>query len=81
VSPWTGRRSKSGQPDLDYVAPEIQLERVRYTTTASDMFSFGSLVCAMFAGGRPPIQAAYNTATYAKLAHLVRVKLRRLYVL
>lgn len=73
VSPWTGRRPKSAQPDLDYIAPEIQLERIRYTTTVSDMFSFGSMVCAVFAGGRPPIQAGNNAAAYNKQAHLVSI--------
>ena len=53
------------QPDLDYMAPEVQLETASYATTACDMFALGSLICAVYNAGNTPIAAAYNLATYA----------------
>lgn len=54
------------QPDLDYVSPDIQLECAA-ATPASDMFSFGQLVCALFSDtGRSLIQADHNVVAYTR---------------
>jgi len=47
------------------MAPEVQLEMASYATTACDMFSLGSLICAVYNAGNTPIAAAYNLPTYA----------------
>ena len=54
------------QPDLNYMAPEVQLQREKYVTSESDMFSLGLLVCALHSGGRGLIQAQHNPAIYAR---------------
>jgi hypothetical protein len=59
------------QPDLDFMAPEVQLEgesvRVGGVTLLADMFSLGLLTCALYTDdGCSLIQAEHNPATYAK---------------
>jgi len=55
---WSSKQSKMTQPDLDFVAPDIQLAPTTTTTTTStaaaaaasaDVFSYGLLVCVVFA--------------------------------
>jgi len=62
--PWSAKKSRISQPDLDYVAPEVQLETAPYATTACDLFALGSLICAVYNAGNTPISAAYNLSTY-----------------
>ncbi|XP_069702652.1 SCY1-like protein 2 [Periplaneta americana] len=62
--PWTSRLPKMAQPDLDYIAPEVQTTSV--CSILSDMFSLGMVVCAIFNQGRPLIQANHSSSTYMK---------------
>jgi SCY1-like protein 2 len=64
------------QPDLDYMAPEIQLDPGgRVCGTGFDMFSFGMVLCAIFNGGHSLIQAAHNVVNYNKQIDKVRLSL------
>jgi len=60
------KNSKMAQPDLDYVAPEIQLETTRQCSPACDVFSLGLLICSVYCAGKSLIQAANNTTNYAR---------------
>ena len=72
VVAWTPKQSKMTQPDLDYFPPEIQLDFAG-ASPASDIFSFGQLVCALYAdAGRSLIQAEHNVANYARQMDKVR---------
>ena len=70
--PWSARKARVAQPDLDYMAPEVQLELTMYATTACDMFALGSLICAVFTGSTP-IHAAHNLSTYTNHTRQVLV--------
>ncbi|XP_025418019.1 SCY1-like protein 2 isoform X1 [Sipha flava] len=63
-TPWTSRLPKMAQPDLDYIAPEVQLSS--YCSSHSDMFSLGMVIFAIFNNGRPLIQANHSSSTYMK---------------
>ena len=64
---------KMAQPDLDYIAPEQQLETAKHATTLCDMFSFGMVICAIYNDGHSLIQANHNTATYVKKTEMVSI--------
>lgn len=66
---WTTRMPKYAQPDLNYIAPEVQHKSV--CSLASDMFSLGMLIIATFNGGHSLIQANYSTNLYFKQAGVV----------
>jgi len=70
--PWTPKQSKLAQPDLDYIAPEIQLETSKIATVGCDVFSLGLLVCSIYSGGRSLLQAGYNPAVYMRQVDRVR---------
>ena len=53
------------QPDLDFVAPEVQLNFNR-ATFLCDMFSLGMVICAIYNKGHSLIQANHNTSTYQR---------------
>ena len=53
-----------GQPDLDFMAPEVQTQSV--CSPASDVFSLGLLVAYLCGQGRPLISANLNTSTYLR---------------
>ncbi|XP_043463153.1 SCY1-like protein 2 isoform X1 [Leptopilina heterotoma] len=61
---WTNRISKMAQPNLDYLAPEVQLSK--RGSILSDMYSFGMVICAIFNYGRPLIQANHNCSEYSR---------------
>ena len=63
-TPWTAKSPKMAQPDLDYTAPEIQLDKC--CTPFSDIFSLGMLTCAIYNTGHSLIEADHNTSNYAK---------------
>ena len=80
---WSSKQSKMTQPDLDFVAPDIQLAPTTTTTSTSttaaaaaasaDVFSYGLLVCAVFTdSGRSLVHAEHNVATYARQIDKVR---------
>ena len=52
------------QPDLDFVAPEIQSSSA--CSPQSDMFSLGLLICAIYNNGRSPIESNFSSASYFK---------------
>jgi hypothetical protein len=52
-----------------FSAPEIQHKS--QCSTASDMFSFGMLMIAVFNGGNSLIQASHSTNAYFKQAGVV----------
>ena len=64
VPPWSTKLSKMAQPDLDFMAPEIQLQTNKYPLPACDVFSLGLLVGSIYNNGRSLIQAQYNPANY-----------------
>ena len=72
ISPWTTKQPKMTQPDLDFIAPEIQLDMGKSCTILCDMFSLGQVICAIYNSGRSLIQANHNPANYAKRIELVR---------
>ncbi|XP_022318629.2 SCY1-like protein 2 isoform X1 [Crassostrea virginica] len=61
---WSPKTSKMAQPDLNYIAPEIQTTEV--CTYVSDMFSFGMLICTIYNDGCSLIDAQYNPGAYLK---------------
>lgn len=54
------------QPDLDFMAPEVQLEQGKEVLTVVDMFSLGMTICAIYNNGKSLIQANHNPSHYAK---------------
>ena len=76
VQPWLAKLSKMAQPDLDFMPPEIQLQKSKYAVPACDSFSLGLFICSVYNGGRSLIQAQYNPACYVK--ELGRVRLTAL---
>ncbi|XP_043493375.1 SCY1-like protein 2 isoform X1 [Polistes fuscatus] len=64
IKPWTSSKSKMAQPNLDYLAPETQQKEL--DCFASDMFSLGMTMCAIFNHGRPLIQANHNYTEYLR---------------
>ena len=61
------------QPDLDYMAPEIQLETSKTCTVLSDMFALGMVICAIYNQGKAMIQANHSAAVYTKRMEQVRM--------
>jgi SCY1-like protein 2 len=66
VIPWSTKHHKMAQPDMDYLAPEIQLGTAPFVTPSCDMFSLGMLICSVYNGGKSLIQASHNPVAYAK---------------
>ncbi|XP_044733350.1 SCY1-like protein 2 [Chrysoperla carnea] len=62
--PWSSRISKMAQPNLDYIAPEMQTTSM--CSILSDMYSLGMVICAIFNQGRPLIQANNSASLYLK---------------
>ncbi|KAK0090246.1 hypothetical protein PV325_001941 [Microctonus aethiopoides] len=62
--PWTNKLSKIIQPNLDYIAPEIQLSKC--CSIRSDMFSLGMVIAAIYNDGRSLIQANHSNSDYIK---------------
>lgn len=69
LAPFSAKQPSVAQPDLDYSAPEVQLDakagNVANASASSDIFSFGLLVCAVFTGGRSPVCVNGDTDNYA----------------
>lgn len=62
--PWSSRISKMAQPNLDFMAPEIQLHSS--CSILSDMFSLGMVICSIFNHGRPLIISGNSSSAYIK---------------
>lgn len=52
------------QPDLNYVAPEIQLDKT--CNYLSDMFSLGMVICAVYSDGNSLIGAEHTPSQYVR---------------
>ncbi|XP_058463904.1 SCY1-like protein 2 isoform X2 [Malaya genurostris] len=61
---WSTRSSKMLQPNLDYMAPENQINS--NCSILSDMFSLGMVICSIFNHGRPLIQSGNSPPAYLK---------------
>ncbi|KAG6452332.1 hypothetical protein O3G_MSEX007551 [Manduca sexta] len=64
VPPWSIKVAKISQPNLDFMAPEVQTNG--HCNILSDMFSLGLVICAVFNFGKPLIQANNNPMLYMK---------------
>jgi SCY1-like protein 2 len=60
------------QPDLDFIAPEVQMETVKIATIGCDIFSLGMFICSIYNGGRSILQANYSPPMYMKQIERVR---------
>ena len=54
------------QPDLDFMAPEIQVDMVKCAGALADMFSLGMVICTVHNKGKPLIQTNHNPNVYTK---------------
>ncbi|CAG5114716.1 unnamed protein product, partial [Candidula unifasciata] len=61
---WTTKIPKMAQPDLNFMAPEVQLNKM--CTPLSDMFSVGMVICSIYNEGRSLICADHNPSFYVK---------------
>uniref|UniRef100_A0ABD2X8J5 Protein kinase domain-containing protein n=1 Tax=Trichogramma kaykai TaxID=54128 RepID=A0ABD2X8J5_9HYME len=73
---WTNRIPKMTQPNLDYIAPEVQQKKVG--SILSDMYSLGMVICTVFNHGRPLIQANHNVSDYQKQLETLDEQVRQL---
>ncbi|CAG5007260.1 unnamed protein product [Parnassius apollo] len=64
VPPWSIKVAKLCQPNLDFLAPEVQTNG--QCNILSDMFSLGLVICAVFNSGKPLLQANNNPILYMK---------------
>ncbi|XP_032668175.1 SCY1-like protein 2 isoform X1 [Odontomachus brunneus] len=64
VQSWTKHMSKMTQPNLDYIAPEVQQKKLG--SFCNDMYSLGMTICAIYNEGRPLIQANHSGSDYLK---------------
>ncbi|XP_023930039.1 SCY1-like protein 2 isoform X3 [Lingula anatina] len=71
ANPWTNKASKMVQPDLDYIAPEVQVDKRCFYV--SDMYSMGITICAIHNGGRSLVNSMYNPAEYTKGIQLLSI--------
>ncbi|XP_050361257.1 SCY1-like protein 2 [Nymphalis io] len=64
VPPWSTKVARICQPNLDFMAPEMQTNGE--CTILSDMFSLGLIICALYNQGKSLIQANNNPMLYMK---------------
>ncbi|CAG9558359.1 unnamed protein product [Danaus chrysippus] len=64
VPPWSIKVAKICQPNLDYLAPEVQLSG--HCNILSDMFSLGLIICALFNQGKSLLQTNNNPMLYLR---------------
>ncbi|CRL00270.1 CLUMA_CG013543, isoform A [Clunio marinus] len=74
--PWSTRLSKMAQPNLDYMAPEIQVNS--NCSILSDMFSLGMVICSIFNNGKPLIQAQNSPSAYIKQLEMLDETVRNM---
>jgi len=77
--PWSTKNSKLAQPNLNYIAPEIQIEKK--CGQISDIFSLGMTVCCIYNNGQPLINAEQNPQQYLRQLDQVRGVMKTLQVL
>ncbi|KAK3588431.1 hypothetical protein CHS0354_026758 [Potamilus streckersoni] len=72
AQPWSTKAPKLTQPNLNFIAPEIQLDKKG--GPSSDMYSLGFTICTLYNNGTPLINADHNTQLYVKqLEHLTQM--------
>ncbi|XP_041986366.1 SCY1-like protein 2 [Aricia agestis] len=64
VPPWSVKVARICQPNLDYLAPEVQTSG--HCNILSDMFSLGMVICAVFNLGRSLLKANNMPTLYLK---------------
>ncbi|XP_015792718.1 SCY1-like protein 2 isoform X2 [Tetranychus urticae] len=67
--PFTSKLPKSAQPDLDFMAPEVQNQSC--CSPQSDMFSFGILICTLYNKGRSPLESNLSVVQYNRKIELL----------
>ena len=67
--PWSTKMPKLAQPNLNFIAPEVQSEKK--CSSVSDIFSLGMTICCVYNRGQPLINAEYNTQIYNRQLDLV----------
>ncbi|OQV16287.1 SCY1-like protein 2 [Hypsibius exemplaris] len=66
---WSSKYPKLGQPNLNFIAPEVQLES--FCSTTSDLFSLGMTICAIYNQGKSLLDSDHSASIYEqKLTHL-----------
>ena len=79
VASWTNKAPKMTQPDLNFIAPEIQLGR--NCCSLSDMFALGLVVCSIYNCGRSLIAADHNPSLYVKqLDQVITANMKTVYL-
>ncbi|XP_045784676.1 SCY1-like protein 2 [Maniola jurtina] len=64
VPPWSIKVAKIAQPNLDFLAPEVQMSG--QCSILSDMFSLGLVMCAIFNHGKSLLQTNNNPMLYLR---------------
>ncbi|XP_069364743.1 SCY1-like protein 2 isoform X3 [Maniola hyperantus] len=64
VPPWSIKVAKIAQPNLDFLAPEVQMSG--QCSILSDMFSLGLIMCAIFNHGKSLLQTNNNPMLYLR---------------
>ena len=54
------------QPDMDFMAPEVQLMTSKLVAPSCDVFSVAMLIGAIYNGGMSLLQSSHNPANYAR---------------
>lgn len=67
---WNPKECKLIQPDLDYIAPELQLEGT--ASQACDMFTLGLVICSIYNDGHSLLESKKNLSLYVKKVEEVR---------
>ncbi|KAM3180134.1 hypothetical protein ACTXT7_016897, partial [Hymenolepis weldensis] len=78
-SNFTGYDPKGGrnlQPDLGYIAPEVQLHHTM--SPLADIFSFGMVICAIFNDGASLLACDGNAANYPKAIQTLPTKFQEI---
>ncbi|VDN99630.1 unnamed protein product [Rodentolepis nana] len=67
---------KTFQPDLEYIAPEVQLHRTM--SPLADIFSLGMVICAIFNNGASLLACEGNVANYPAAIQNVPAKFQEI---
>lgn len=73
---YTPKIPKMGQPDLDFMAPEIQSTST--CSTQSDMFSLGLIICSVYNHGKSLLESNLSTPNYLRQLEILNRNLNDL---